>query len=99
VWIALVNALPPGPGGAERVERAVEKAASLAVHLVESGRIVGVASVDGAVSPGSGSAQVARILDFLATVPSLEMNPPGIEDPIRAALATDPRAFVAWVRP
>ena len=50
-------------------------------------------------SPGSGAAQVARVLDFLAVQPSLEMNPPGVEEPIRAALAADPRAFVAWVRP
>ncbi len=99
VRIALVNALPPGPGGAERVERAVEKAASLAVHLLEEGRTVGVVSIGGEVSPGSGAAQVARVLDFLAVQPSLEMNPPGVEEPIRAALAADPRAFVAWVRP
>lgn len=99
VWIALVNALPPGEGGAERVERAIEKAASLAIHLVDAGRTVGLASVGGAVSPGSGAAQASRILDFLATLPSLEMNPPGVEEPIRAILGTDPRAFVAWVRP
>ncbi len=99
VWIALVNATTPGEGGAERVERAIEKSASLAVHLLDAGRTVGLATVSGAVSPGSGSAQGGRILDFLATLPSLEMNPPGIDEPIQAALATDSRAFVAWVRP
>jgi uncharacterized protein (DUF58 family) len=99
VWIALVNVLPSGPDGADRVERAVEKAASLAVNLVDGGRTVGVVSVGGIVSLGSGSAQVNRILDFLATVPLLDMNPPGIEEPIRATLGDDPRAFVFWVRP
>ena len=61
-------ALPPGPGGAERLERAVEKAASLAIHLVETGRTVGLVSVSGAVS-------VDPIREWLLTVDVADVAP------------------------
>lgn len=99
VIIALLNINPGGEEGLSRAEMAIEKAASVAVHLLQQGRVVGIASSFDLVSPGTGSAQIDRILDYLAVVPILELNPPGEEIPLRATLgSTNPRSVI-WIRP
>lgn len=99
VILALVNVDPGGRDGLERAETAVEIAASVAVHLLGRGRVVGLVSSFDAVSPGSGPAQVERILDYLATVPILELNSPGEEMHVRQMLASMNPGAVVWVRP
>lgn len=99
VYIALVNIRPSGSDGLERVEFAIEKAASVAVHLIGEGRVVGLASCSGAVAAGTGPAQADSILDHLATLPVLDMNPPGEEIQIRSVLASENPGGVIWVRP
>lgn len=80
VWLVLKN-IDQGYGN-ETVEKAIEKTASMAKHLLEKGFEVGVVTCSGVVSKGRGGAQLERILDFLAVLPILVMNKPGIEDAI-----------------
>ncbi len=99
VFIALVNIDPGGDDGQARAEFAIEKAASVAVHLIAQGRVVGLASCSGVVTAGTGQAQSVRILDHLATLPVLELNPPGEEMQIRSLLADENPRGVIWIRP
>lgn len=99
VFIAVVNIDPGGADGEARAEFAIEKAASVAAHLIEQGRVVGLASCSGLVTPGSGPAQADRILDHLAVMPVLELNPPGEEMQIRSLLADENPGGVIWIRP
>jgi uncharacterized protein (DUF58 family) len=99
VTVALVNVDPGGRDGLERAETAVEIAASISVHLLGKGRVVGLVSSFESVSPGTGTAQAERILDYLATVPILELNSPGEEMHVRGMLASANPGAVVWVRP
>jgi len=99
VFIALVNSNPGGDDGGARVETAIEKAASVAVHLLGNGRVVGLVTYSGVVAPGSGPAQADRILDHLAVLPVLELNPPGEEIQIRGLVADENPGGVIWIRP
>jgi len=99
VFLALVNVDPGTPDGSSRVELAIEKAASAAVHLIGEGRVVGLASCSGVVTAGTGPAQTDRILDHLATLPVLELNPPGEEMQIRSLLEDENPGAVIWIRP
>jgi uncharacterized protein (DUF58 family) len=58
-----------GAGGAERVERALSEAASLALHLLRRGLGVELAGAAGFVALGRGRAQERRILTALALYP------------------------------
>jgi uncharacterized protein (DUF58 family) len=69
--------------GAERFERAVELAASLAQHFIQEGSEVEFAGPGGRVGPGSGRAHLYRILNELALL-----------SPTRAAARHD--GGVAW---
>jgi uncharacterized protein (DUF58 family) len=55
-----------GANGAERLEQAISRAASLAVHLLRGGTGVELAGAAGAVSLGRGRGQERRILTALA---------------------------------
>lgn len=99
LWVALSNILPPGKDGEERLEQAIEKAASLAVAAIRRGRRVGLVSLSGVVDPGAGEAQAMRLLDALATTPALEMNPPGVEGRLEAVLRRETGAEAVFVRP
>lgn len=99
VTIALVNVDPGDENGLDRAEVAIEIAASIAVHLLARGRVVGLVSSFDVVLPGTGVAQADRILDYLASVPVLEMNSPGEETHVRSILASINPGAVVWVRP
>jgi uncharacterized protein (DUF58 family) len=58
-----------GAGGAERVERALSEAASLALHLLRRGIGVELAGAAGFVGLGRGRAQERRVLSALALYP------------------------------
>ena len=58
-----------GAGGAERVERALSEAASLALHLLRRGIGVELAGAAGLVGLGRGRGQERRILTALALYP------------------------------
>jgi len=79
LWVVLSNVLPPGRDGEARLEETIERAASRAVAMLRQGRRVGLVSLSGVVEPGVGEAQALRLLDALATMPAMEMNPPGVE--------------------
>ena len=98
-WIAVVNVDDGRAGGEGRVEAAIEEAAGLALQRLEAGEEVGVASLGGAVDPGAGPAQAQRVLDFLATVPVLQMNPPGVDEQVRRMSVRPGAVPVLWVRP
>lgn len=98
-WIAIVNVDDGREGGAERVESAIEVAAGIALRRLARGEVVGLVSVTGVVEPGSGGAQADIILDFLATLPVLAMNEPGVDAQIRAFANWPEDAKVVWVRP
>jgi uncharacterized protein (DUF58 family) len=65
--------------------------------LLDAGEQVGLVSLSGEVGAGSGPAQFERILDFLALIPVVEMNSPGVED--FAAAKVPAEGNVIWVRP
>lgn len=99
VWVAVLNVDDGRQRGPERAETAIELAAGLAVRRLRAGNEVGLAAAGGAVSPGTGPAQAQRVLDFLASVPVLAMNGPGLEDQVRRAMGAPDGAEVVWVRP
>jgi uncharacterized protein (DUF58 family) len=68
-----------GAGGAERVERALSEAASLALHLLRRGLGVELAGAAGFVALGHGRAQERRILTALALYPPSERSSGGGE--------------------
>jgi uncharacterized protein (DUF58 family) len=98
VWIALNHANPGGADGEARVEAAVEKAAGLAVHLLDRGRLVGLATAAGTIPPGSGMLQTQRIMDFLARLPRVDGT--RLDDGrVLAGTGSDRAAVVIWSRP
>ncbi len=99
LWVALSNVLPPGADGEARLEEAIEKAASVAVAAIRRGRRVGLVSLNGVVDPGAGEAQGLRLLDALATMPAMEMNPPGIESRLEEFLRKEAGAEAVFIRP
>lgn len=98
-WIALVNIDQGWKDGHARVERAIETCAGLAGQFLANGRRVGLATASGLVTPGIGPSQALRIMDYLATVPVLRMNMPGVELSVREALEGVDPSSVVWVRP
>lgn len=98
VWIALVN-VEPGGDGEDRVEDAIERAAGIAVDRIRKGDRVGLASATGALPPAPGSMQAKAILDFLAILPVVWMQDPGVDDVVRESMGGDRDAEVVWVRP
>ncbi|NOZ02183.1 MAG: DUF58 domain-containing protein [Deltaproteobacteria bacterium] len=87
--LVLVNAVDGGADLAGRVEAAVVRAASLAVHYIETGERVGLFTASGHVSPGTGPAQAERILDHLATIPVLLTDGAGLREASRRAMGPD----------
>lgn len=96
-WVALVNRATTKDEA--DVEDAIERAAGLAVYLINQGRMVGLSTMSGGVPPGTGEGQVTRILDFLATVPVLPANDKSPESIIDSFAAQAPGAKLLWVRP
>jgi len=99
VWIALVNAAVDGRGGGDRVEAAVESAASLAVHYLDSNEVVGLVTASGEVSAGSGPAQAVRILDFLANIPILMTDSKGLGEVTAGITVPEDAGRVVHVSP
>ncbi len=103
VWVVLLNAVERGSTGhgvdPEGVEAAIEAAASLAVSLVRTGHRVGLWSATTVVSPGSGEAQVERILDALATIPVLVVNRDEMAEVQTRVTPPADGARVVWVTP
>lgn len=100
VWIALVNAAPANrPNATQDVEAAIEAAASLAVALLRTGIQVGLSSATAVVSSGVGAAQIERILDALATIEVLTVEPSEMSDIFSRATPPADEAKVVWVRP
>ena len=68
--IAIHHALPPESKAVahEAAERAIEVAAALARKYLSEGYTVGLATLDGAVRPGLGTAQLTLILSALAVL-------------------------------
>lgn len=99
LWVALSNTVPPGPDGEARLEAAIEEAASQAVAAIRQGRQVGLVSLNGVVEPGAGEAQALRLLDALAVMPAMEMNPPGVEKRLEEVLRRETGSEVLWIRP
>lgn len=100
VWIALLNATSGDrPVSVWAVEDAIERAASLVVAFLRRGFVVGLSSASSQVSPGTGPAQMERVLDELALLPVLI----GGRDDVALALAraTPPAdgSQVIWVTP
>ena len=99
VVVAVMNVDDGGRDGQERAEEAIERAAGMVLARIAAGHEVGLAAVGAAVPPGAGPAQALRIMDFLATLPVLRMNSPGIEQQVVWPCG-DLEAFeVVFVRP
>ena len=96
LWIILHNAFDPSKKSPEDVERAIERAASLAALEIGRGTAVGISAVGGKVDAGSGRSQLEAILDFLAKI---EVYKIGRGDPTDL-IEGPPRGFsVAVVTP
>lgn len=64
LWLCLELRTAPG----DDAEVAAEITAALAARAMRSGEVFGLATADGRVDPGSGPAQLERVLDVLAGV-------------------------------
>jgi uncharacterized protein (DUF58 family) len=98
-FVAIVNVDDGGEAGEARVEAAIEIAAGAAAARLRAGESVGVAAATGAVEPAAGPVQVEKVLDFLATLPVLAMNEPGVEAQVRKVGGWPEGTRVLWVRP
>ncbi len=100
VWIALVHAIAnDDPRGPDEAERAIEAAASLAVAFLRAGHRVGLATATSRVSPGTGPAQMERVLDALATLPVLLVKGREVAAATSRCAPPEDGARVVWVTP
>lgn len=100
VWIALVHAIAnDDPRGPAEAEGAIEAAASLAVAFLKAGHRVGLSTTSSRVSPGTGPAQVERILDTLATLPIILVKAADLATAAARCAPPEDGARVVWVTP
>ena len=95
--LVLLNATSGGSDRADAVEQAVERVASLAVHYLDQGEQVALITGSGSISSGTGPDQVERVMDFLATVPVLLTDEPGLRALSRRLRLQIDDGRVIWV--